>query len=147
MIVVFVSRITLIFRFSRAHPDKQRSFFQQLIGCSELLNSIKRVSRLYGWWDFLLIAIRIGVIFLEDGKKIMAWSKNTLKFVKIRMRAATICTESEKPEKSMKIDRKRYEKCNSNDTHQIYWHMAVSEWEWFTSYSWGFGQNGLYSNL
>jgi hypothetical protein len=29
-----------------------------------------------------------------------------------------------KARKSIKLDRKRYEKCNSNKTHQIWYHMA-----------------------
>jgi hypothetical protein len=44
--------------------------------------------------------------FKKTGKKIMAWCKNTLGWG-----AATFCTESGKPEKSIKLDRKRYEKC------------------------------------
>jgi urocanate hydratase len=51
------------------------------------------------------------------------------------MGAAKFCTVSEEPEKSIKIDRKRYEKCNSNETHQIWQHMAPKESESLTIYS------------
>jgi hypothetical protein len=47
--------------------------------------------------------------------------------MKIRMRAATFFTKSENPEKSFKLDRNRYEKCHSNDSHQIWWHMAQNQ--------------------
>jgi hypothetical protein len=55
------------------------------------------------------LTIGIGVIFLKT-EKIMP-------VIKIGIRADTFCTESGNPENSIKLDRKIYEKCNSNETH------------------------------
>jgi hypothetical protein len=86
----------------------------------------------------LWVAKKLGidVIFLADGKKVMVWSSNILTVVKNGMRAAIFCREWEK---SIKLDIKRCEKCNSN--------VTVAESESLTINSWGFAQHCLHWNL
>jgi hypothetical protein len=59
--------------------------------------------------NLMLNTIKRGLLYGENGLK--------HKYVKIRMRTATFCRESQKPEKSIHFDRKRYQSnLSANDS-------------------------------